>query len=56
MIVALESATMPKEVNGEETGCLEDMNDAVRVLECFGNASQGPLEEMRLEFGERRRP
>lgn len=45
---------MPEEIEGEETGCLEDVDDAVGVLEGVGDASEGAFEEVRLEVGEGR--
>lgn len=47
---------MPEEVHSEKTGSLEDVDDAVRVLESIGDAPQGAFEEMRFQRGERRRP
>ena len=51
VVIPLQRPPVPEEVDGEEAARLEDVHDAVRVLEGVGDAAEGAPEEVRLERG-----
>ena len=51
VVVPLQRAAVPEEVDGEETRRLHNVDEAVRVVERDGDFVQRAREEYRLDFG-----